>query len=166
MFDAIRKLFSRPPAPTHGGGLCIALLRDGWKCHRFAETDFVVVLPHDFLAAFDGEGVLIGAIDGSSHNFSATLHRHEAFTNDPKSAYDFVDHLATKSGARPIDKGTYRYFQDPTTRADDELQYTFYIIGIPGAVVIVSIASAPNQERPETLKRIEAAIPDLIGELA
>jgi hypothetical protein len=166
MLAALKRLFRAERPQTNGVGLCTALLREGWKCHRFADCDIIVALPHDFLAAFDSEGVLIGTIDGSSHNFSATLHRNEAFTADPKSAYRFVDHLAQKSGATPLDKGTYRFFRDPNVTGDDQLHYTFYVIGIPGAVVVVSIASTPHQERPQALKQIEAAVPDLIGEIA
>jgi hypothetical protein len=110
--------------------------------------------------------MLVGTIDGRSHNFSATLHRHDAFNSDPVRAYALVDRLANKSGATPVDKGTYRYFKDPNVKGDEQLQHTFYVIGIPGAVFVVSIASTPNKERSEALKRIEAAIPDIIGELA
>lgn len=151
---------------THGPGLCLALLRNGWKCHRFPRSDVVVALPRDFVADIDDEGVLIGTIDGKSHNFSATLHNQEEFRDDPTLAYSFLDILAEKSAAVPIDKGTYRYFRDPKTTGDDQLEYTFYVIAIPGAVVVVSIASTPGLDRPEPLARVEAAIPDLIGELA
>jgi hypothetical protein len=152
--------------PTQGPGLCLALLRSGWKCHRFPQSNVVVALPHDFVAAFDGEGVLIGTLDGKSHNFSATLHSQEEFQSDPPLAYSFLAHLAHKSSATPIDKGTYRYFKDPKTTSDEQLEYTFYVVAIPGAVVVVSIASPPGLGRPEPLSRIEAAIPDLIAELA
>lgn len=150
---------------THGPGLCLALLRDGWKCHRFPQSNVVVALPHDFVAGFDDERVLIGTIDGKSHNFSATLHERDEFRGDPRMAYGFLDHLAEKHAATPIDKGTYRYFKDPKTTGDDQLEYTFYVVAIPGAVVVVSVASAPGLDRPVPLSRIEAAIPDLIGEL-
>ena len=51
-------------------------------------------LPHDFVAGFDSDGVLIGTLDGQSHNFSATLHGDEQFQVDPAVAYDFLNHLA------------------------------------------------------------------------
>ncbi len=163
-FEALNS--PNPQAATHGPGLCLALLRGGWKCHRFPESNVVVALPHDFVAAFDDEGVLIGTLDGKSHNFSATLHSGEQFKGAPTLAYAFLDHLAHKAGATPQDKGTYRYFQDPNKTGDENLEYTFYVVAIPGAVVVVSIASPPNLDRPPALARIEEAIPDLIGELA
>ena len=46
----------------------------------------------------------------------------------------------------PTDKGTYRYFKDPNPKGDERLEYTFYVIAIPGAVVVVSIASTPGRE--------------------
>lgn len=152
--------------PSHGPGLCIALLRDGWKPYRFPHSNVVVAIPHDFVATFDDDGVLLGTIDGRSHNFSATLHANEKFQADPAAAYDFLDHLAAKSDVEPTDKGTYRYFKDPSLAGDEQLEYTFYVIAIPGAVVVVSFASTPGRERPKSLARIEDAIPDIIGELA
>lgn len=151
---------------SHGPGLCIALLRDGWTPYRFPNSNVVVVVPHDFVAAFDDDGVLLGTLDGQSQNFSATLHANEEFHADPAVAYDFLDRLAEKSNVEPTDKGTYRYYKDPNLTGDERLQYTFYVIAIPGSVVVVSIASTPNRERPETLARIESAIPDIVGELA
>ena len=151
---------------AHGTGLCLALLRDGWKCHRFPQSEVIVALPPDFIAAFDDEGVLVGTIDGKSHNFSATLHSSEEFRAERKIAYSFLDQLANKAAATPSDKGTYRYFKDPKATGDEQLAYTFYLIAIPGSVVVVSIASSPGHDRPASLARIEAAIPDLIGELA
>lgn len=152
--------------PSHGPGLCIALLRDGWKPYRFPHSNVVVAVPHDFIAAFDHDGVLLGTLDGQSQNFSATLHTNEEIQRDPAAAYEFLDHLAAKSEVTPTDKGTYRYYKDPNSTGDAQLEYTFYVIAIPGAVVVVSIASAPDRERPDSLARIEIAIPDIIGELA
>ena len=150
----------------HGPGLCIALLRQGWKPHRFPDSDVIVALPHDFVAGFDGEGTLIGSLNGKDHHFSATLHGGDGLFAVPHAAYGFIDHLAAKSNASPIDKGTYRYFKDPETKGDDDLTFTFYVIAIPSAVVVVSIASPPGEPRPPALAKIEAAIPDLVGELA
>ena len=163
---ADRTLQRDDDAASHGPGLCIALLRDGWKPYRFPQSNVVVAVPHDFVAAFDDDGVLLGTIDGQSQNFSATLHAGEELLDDPIAAYDFLDHLAEKAGVEPTDKGTYRYYKDPNLTGDEELQYTFYVIAIPGSVVVVSIASTPNLERPDSLARIENAIPDIVGELA
>lgn len=166
MFEALKRLFTKKDPGTHGVGLCIALLREGWTCHRFPDSQIIVALPHDFVAGFDSEGVLIGTIDGHSHNFSATLHRGDHFAAQPKIAYTIVDNLAAKAGIKATDKGTYRYFKDPKTTGDESLEYTFYVIGIPRALVVVSIANAPGASRPESLERIESVIPDIIGELA
>jgi len=163
---AARNIRNNDYLRSHGPGLCIALLRDGWKPYRFPHSDVVVALPHDFVAGFDSNGVLIGTIDGQSHNFSATLHGDEQFQADPTFAYEFLNHLALKSAVEPTDKGTYRYFKDPNPKSDSQLKYTFYVIAIPGAVVVVSIASPPGRDRPASLGRIEDAIPDIIGELA
>lgn len=151
--------------PTHGTGLCLALLRDGWKSHRFPKSNVVVALPYDFAAAFDGDGVLMGTTNGRDPNFSATLHALEQFVADPRAAYRFVEHLARKSSVEPIDKGTYRYFKEPDTKGDGALGYTFYAIAIPGSIVVISIASQLGEDRPAFLARIESAIPDLVGEL-
>jgi hypothetical protein len=157
---------SSPVRPDPGSaGLCVALLREGWKCHRFPDSEVVVVLPHDFIASFDAEGVLYGTLDGEGDHFSATLHSRKEMRADPTMAYGFLDHLAAKSSVTPTDKGTYRYFRDPKQTGDESLQYTFHVVAIPGAVVVISIASPPGEERPEMLARIEAAIPDLVGEL-
>lgn len=164
--DAERTVHRDDGASTHGPGLCIALLRDGWKPYRFPHSNVVVAVPHDFVAAFDDDGVLLGTLDGRSQNFSATLHANEEFHSDPAAAYDFLDHLAEKSSVEPTDKGTYRYYKDPNLTGDEQLQYTFYVIAIPGSVVVVSIASPPDLERPDSLARIENAIPDIVGELA
>ncbi|GAA5511221.1 hypothetical protein Rcae01_06737 [Novipirellula caenicola] len=164
--DAERTHHRDDDASSHGPGLCIALLRDGWKPYRFPHSNVVVAVPHDFVAAFDDDGVLLGTLDGRSQNFSATLHANEEFHADPAVAYDFLDDLAEKSNVEPTDKGTYRYFKDPNLTGDEQLQYTFYVIAIPGSVVVVSIASTPGRERPDPLARIENAIPDIVGELA
>jgi hypothetical protein len=153
-------------ADAHGPGLALALVREGWRCHRFPGTDFIVVLPHDFSAAFDAEGVLMGTLDGEQPHFSATLHREEVMATNPRQAYRFLDHLANKAQASPVDKGTYRYFQDPNKTGTPDFEYTFYVIAVPGAVVVISLASPPALARPAALARIENAVPDLIGELA
>jgi hypothetical protein len=153
-------------AATHGSGLGLDLPGSDWKRHRFPGSNVVVALPQDFVAAFDDEGVLIGTMDGSSHHFSATLHSRDGFRGEPSLAHAFLDHLSKKSAATPIDKGTHRYFKDPKPTSDGKLEYTFYVVAIPGAVVVVSIASTPGCDRPAPLARIEAAIPDIIGEPA
>lgn len=144
--------------------LFIALLKAGYKAHRFPKSSIAIALPQNFTAAFDSDGVLIGSLDGHSKNFSATLHSEEEFRSDPNLAYGFLDHLAEKAGVMPQDKGKSRYFKDPNLQGEDSFKFIFYVIAIPKAVVVISIASSPNFERPQILKRIEESIPDLVGE--
>src|SRR5690348_16668952 len=90
-----------------GESLPAKLLRDGWTPHRFANSNVVVALPPGVIGGFNHKGVLNGGTPKLGAFFSATLHSNSKFTQDRKSSLDFVEHLAKKKGATPIDVSTY-----------------------------------------------------------
>lgn len=155
----------KPKRASHGPGLSTSLIAEGWQTYRFGSTLFAILLPDDFAVRFDDDGVLIGSCDGKTHNFTATLHIKDAYTIDPARSYITLNQMAEKYYAVPRSKGTYRYFMDTKTKGDSQLEYRSYVIAIPGAVVVLSLASSPGMQRPAVLERIEHAIPDLLGEI-
>jgi hypothetical protein len=156
---------SQPSESPWGESLPAKLLRDGWRPHRFPDSAIVVALPPRVTGRFDDKGVLHGFAAGPGRFFTATLHARPAFTQNRKSAIDFVAHLAGKKGAQAVDVATYRYFVDPTESRNDSTILTFYVIGIPGAVVVVSLSRRPDSPPSELVEQVRQAIPYLVGEL-
>jgi hypothetical protein len=149
-----------------GESLPAKLLRDGWTPHGFANSNVVVALPPGVIGRFNDKGVLNAGVPKLGAFFTATLHSNAKFTQDRKSALDFVEHLAKKKGATPVDAATYRYFVDPTESRNDSRILTFYVIGIPGAVVVVTLRRPPDAPPSEVVEKIRQAIPYIVGELA
>jgi hypothetical protein len=94
---------------------------------------------------------------------TATLHTNPKFTQSKELALKFVENLAKKKGAEPIDVATYRYFIDPKEGHEDSRIITFFVIGIPGAMVVVSLSRQPDSPPSELIKSIRHAIPYIIG---
>ncbi len=149
-----------------GESLPLKLLRDGWTPHCFPNSTIVVALPPGVFVSFSDKGVLKGLARREGRFFTATLHSNSKFTQDRKSALDFVQNLAKKKGATAVDVATYRHFVDPTESRNDSRITTFYVIGIPGAVVVVTLSRPPDAPPSELVERIRQAIPYIIGELA
>jgi hypothetical protein len=149
-----------------GESLPAKLLRDGWTPHCFPDSAVMVALPPGVIARFNDKGVLNAGSPGLGAFFTATLHANSKFTQNRKSALDFVEHLAKKKNAQPIDVATYRYFVDPAESRNESNIITFYVIGIPGAVVVVTLSRPPNAPPSELVERIRNAIPYIVGELA
>ena len=148
-----------------GESLPAKLLRDGWTPHCFPNSAVVVVLPPGVTGRFDEKGVLHGFARGPGRFFTATLHARPQFTKNRALALGFVETLAKKKGAVPIDVATYRYFVDPTEARNDSTIITFYVIGIPGAVVVVTLSRPLDAPPSEPAERVREAIPQIIGEL-
>jgi len=148
-----------------GESLPVNLLRDGWTPHCFPNSTVMVALPPGVIGRFNDKGVLHGGTPKLGPFFSATLHSNPKFTQDRKSALDFVATLARKKGATAVDVATYRYFVDPTESRNDSRVMTFYVIGIPGAVVVVTLSRPPDAPPPELVERIRGAIPQIVGEV-
>ena len=147
-----------------GESLPVKLLRDGWTPHSFPKSTIVVALPPEVAVQFDDKGVLHGFARGLSHFFTATLHTNPRFTKNRELALEFVGNLAAKKGAKTVDVATYRYFIDPTEGREDSRIITFCVIGIPGAVVVVSLSRQPDSPPSELVESIRHAIPQIIGE--
>jgi hypothetical protein len=123
----------------------------------------VVFLPEDVAAAFDPEGVLHGSTNGRDVEFSATL--HGGFEENRSAALDFVAHLARKNRRKTRDVGTYRYFFDPAQEDITATAPRFWVIGIPGAVVVVSILCHGKTPVSEPLRAVRREVPHIVGEL-
>jgi hypothetical protein len=153
----------RGKAPTTGPSLPLELARRGWKPHNFPDSEVVVFLPPAVTASFDPEGVLLGSTTGREVQFSATL--HGGFEHDPAKAFDFVSHLAEKKDRKVRDVGTYRYFSDPGDADIEATAMRFWVIGIPGAVVVVSILCNGKTPVSEPLQEVRQEMPHIVAEL-
>jgi hypothetical protein len=149
-----------------GESLPLKLLRDGWKPHCFPNSTIMVVLPPEVFVSFSDKGVLNGLARREGPFLTATLHSNPKFTRVRQSALDFVAHLANKKRALAIDVATYRYFVDPTEARDDSRIITFYVIGIPGAVVVVTLSRPLDAPPSGLIERMRRTIPYIVGELA
>ena len=151
--------------PTHslGPSLPLDLARRGWKPYRFPKSNIVVFLPQSMAADFDPEGVLLGSSNSKDTEFSATLHRD--FEHDKKSALDFVAHLARQKRRKVQEVGTYHFFFDPTEVDITATANRFWVIGVPGAVVVVSILCNGKIPASESLREIHTELPQIVGEL-
>jgi hypothetical protein len=149
--------------PSSSPSLPLDLARRGWKPYRFKDSQVIVLLPEGLNAAFDPEGVLIGTLDGKAVHFSATL--HGGFEGNRVGALDFVNYLAKGRGLKVRERGTYRYFFDPTDAPPKAIANRFWVIGIPGAVVVVSILGTRKRPVSDLLREIKEEIPRIVGEL-
>jgi hypothetical protein len=149
--------------PTRGPSLPLELARRGWSPHRFPQSKIVVFLPESIAADFDSEGVLLGSTRAKEIEFSATLHRE--FEHDRKGALDFVAHLARQKRRKVRDVGTYSFFFDPTEVDITATANRFWVIGVPGAVVVVSILCNGKIPLSEPLREVQKELPHIIGEL-
>jgi len=128
-----------------------------------SHSNVVVFLPERVAAAHDPEEVLMGSTTGQEVEFSATLHR--GFEGNRAAALGFVSHLASKRGLKVQDAGTYRYFYDPTDADKGARAMRFWVIGVPGAVVVVSILCQGETAVSPLLREVSQEIPRIVGEL-
>lgn len=156
-----KRLFGR--AETRGPSLPLELARRGWIPHRFPKSNVVVFLPEGVVAAHDPEGVLIGSTNAKDVEFSATL--HGGFEQDRADALHFLAHMAQKRGLKVQNFGTYSYFFDPTDAPPTAKALRFWVIGVPGAVVVVSISCEGDKPVSPLLQEVKQQIPQIIGEL-
>jgi hypothetical protein len=117
------------------------------------------------IATFDDEGVLVASLSGEDLEFSATLHRHNGIDEDRSAALEMVNMLARNRGIKPKSQGTYQYFLDATDADPNELAHRFWTIGIPGAMVVVSILAYKRGPDSALLKEVWNEVPHLVGEL-
>ena len=153
------------PENPWGESLPVKLLRDGWTPHSFPNSTVVVALPPGVTVQFDDKGVLHGYARELGRFFTATLHTNPKFAQSKELALQFVENLAKKKSAQPVDVATYRYFIDPKEGREGSRIVTFCVIGIPGAVVVVSLSRQPDSPPSELIESIRHAIPQIIGEL-
>jgi hypothetical protein len=153
------------PENPWGESQPVKLLRDGWAPHCFPNSTVVVALPPGVTVQFDDKGVLHGFARGLGSFFTATLHTNTKFTQNKDLALQFVKNLGIKKGAQAVDVATYRYFIDPKEGRQDSRIITFCVIGIPGAVVVVSLSRQPDSAPAQHIESIRNAIPYIIGEL-
>ncbi len=146
-----------------GPSLPVELAERGWKPHRFPESNVVVFLPPAVAAAFDTDGTLKGITDSKAIEFYATLHAREEFNENPEASLDAVSHLADAKGLQTLDKGTYRYFYDPTDEDPFTAALRYWVVGIPGAVVVVSILADHSGPRSSALQEVWDEIPQIVG---
>ncbi len=166
MLEFLKRLFSRG-TPDRGPSLPLDLARRGWHPYKFPDSNVVVFLPppSKMVAAFDAEGVLYGSTGPKELEFSATLHAGGDFDDDKTMALGFVDHLAAQRGLKTRDKGTYRFFYDPTDADPRSPDHRFWVVGIPGAVVVISIIAEKNGPSSPVLREVWDEIPQIVGEL-
>jgi hypothetical protein len=158
-----KRLFGGDQEPAGGPSLPLGLARRGWIPHKFSDSNVVVLLPEGVGAVHDSEGVLMGSTNGKEVEFSATL--HGGFEGSRAAALDFVLHLARKRRLKVHDAGTYRYFYDPTDADKRARAMRFWVIGIPGAVVVVSILCQGETAVSPLLREVSREIPHIVGEL-
>jgi hypothetical protein len=163
MLAFLKRLFVGTPTHTYGPSLPLELARRGWIPYKFPDSNVVVFLPEGIAAAHNPEGVLMGSTTGEEVEISATLHR--GFEENRAGALGFVTHLAKQKKLSVRDVGTYRYFYDPTEADKRANVLRFWVIGIPGSVVVVSIQC--NGETPVSplLQEVKREIPHIVGEL-
>jgi hypothetical protein len=158
-----KKLFGGGKEHDRGPSLPLDLARRGWVPYRFPNSNVVVFLPEGVAAAHDPEGVLMGSTTGKEVEVSATL--HGGFEEDRAMALGFVSHLAEQKGLKTKDVGTYRYFYDPTEEDRRTRSLRFWVIGIPGAVVVVSILCEGETPVSPLLQQVASEVPHIIGGL-
>jgi hypothetical protein len=160
------KAIPQPPPAPMSASLPTALLRDGWTPHRFANSDIVVILPKARIAKFGENGTLYASFDRDNKiDFTATLHTSPKFKDQRELALEFVSELSKKKNAKVVDLATYRYFADPNVGIEKSRENNYWVIGIPGAVVVVSLSRYVGGSFPSTVEGIRLAIPRIIGEL-
>jgi hypothetical protein len=151
--------------PGGSASLPSGLLRRGWVPYRFPNSDVMVVLPRPKAAQFNEKGALFALFTKGEVDFTATLHSNPVFTKQRERALEFVASLAKKKNATPVDVATYRYFADPKVGGEGSREHHFWVIGIPGAVVVVSLTRDVGSEFPPAMEEIRLAIPRIIGEV-
>jgi hypothetical protein len=114
-------------------------------------------------AEFGPDGVLYGSTTGKEVEFSATL--HGGFEGDASRALDFVADLAKQRSLPIHDKGTYRWFYDPTDAPPKAVAHRFWVVGIPGALVVISLTGTRKGPLSEILREVRDEIPHIVGEL-
>jgi hypothetical protein len=159
------RISPKPPTPV-SASLPTALLRDGWIPHRFANSDIVVILPRARMAKFGENGTLYASFTRDNKiDFTATLHTNPKFKNQRELALEFISQLSKKKNAKVVDLATYRYFADPTVGIEKSRENNYWVIGIPSAVVVVSLTRDVGGSFPPAIEGIRLAIPNIIGEL-
>lgn len=163
MLSFIKRILGGDVRVDRGPSLPLELAKRGWRPYRFPDTNVVVFLPEGMSAAHDPEGVLLGSSSKSDVEFSATLHR--GFEDNSSDSLAFVSHLAKKGKHKLRDVGTYRYFFDPTDVDRNARAMRFWVIGIPGAVVVVSILCNGVVPVSAPLQDVMKELPHIVGEL-
>jgi hypothetical protein len=158
-----QRLLAADQTPTRGPSLPLDLARRGWNPYRFPDSNIVVFLPRTITADFDPEGVLLGSPNCKDIEFSATLHRD--FGDDKEGALNFVNHLARQKRRKVRNVGTYSFFFDPTEVDITATANRFWVIGVPGAVVVVSILCNGKMPVSESLREVRTELPHIVGEL-
>jgi hypothetical protein len=82
-----------------------------------------------------------------------------------RQALEFVAKLAIKKNAKTVDLATYCYFADPNVGIEKSRENNYWVIGIPGAVVVVSLTRDVGDSFPPAIESIRLAIPSIVGEL-
>jgi len=90
---------------------------------------------------------------------------HGGFDEHRAGALGFVSHLAGQRGLKTRDVGTYRFFYDPTEEDATARTMRFWVIGIPGSVVVVSILCDGETPVSPLLSEVRDEIPQIVGEL-
>jgi hypothetical protein len=162
MFNRITRFLRGSPVSDRGPSLPLELARRGWKPHGFKGSPVVVLLPERFVVAATPEGVLQATVGGEQVEFSATLHD---FQEHRSASLDFVTYLAGKKNLRTRDKGTYRFYYDPADAPPSAVSHRFWVVGIPGAVVVISLLGTRDAAATDALKEVWDAVPDLVGEM-
>jgi hypothetical protein len=139
------------------------LAQQGWRTHRFGSTNVVLLLPPELKVWFGAQGELVGSEDPPTPSLMATL--QQGFEADPSLALDFVEDLAEKRGLTCHTVGSYRCFYDPTPADPLQVHERFFIVGLPGSVVIIKMRGTRDAAATLLLNQIRAAIPHVVGEM-
>jgi hypothetical protein len=143
-------------------GVPVELLQRGWHPHQFGNTPVVIALPRQFTARFAADGTLEATTDKPQAELTAKLH---AGFEDPLLALDFVSDQATQRRVPVHNVGPYRCFYDPGQADPYGVALRMFVVGIPGAVVVMNLWGTREQAATPLLSEVRQMIPHLIGRI-
>lgn len=144
------------------------LKRPGWMACKFLRSEVVIILPETFEIALQtpsASDFIEASSERDKDDFTATLHTDPYFLENPDFALDFVTSLAQQAGTTAIDMPPYRFFGDPNVLKEGKQEINMWVIGFPGAVLVISLAHKKGKPYTAGLEQVHQAIPQICGML-
>lgn len=141
-------------------GVPVELLQRGWVPHQFGDTPVVIALPGQFKVRLAADDTLEAAFQMQQAELTAKLH---AGFEEPVLALDFVSDQATQRRVPVHNVGPYRCFYDPGQADPYAVALRMFVVGIPGAVVVMNLWGTREQAATPLLSEVRQMIPHLIG---